>query len=285
MNPAVSRRPGSVRPAQISSPAARKNALRKSQNSLTRQKSSPSAQPMRIPTPMSVFDQSTPNEAERASTLNRNRLADSKPNINERLGNSPAAANENQEAPPEGNDEASTDQEENEGESSPQSKLQAAQQTARMEGSIAEAAGVKKEAAGAQSAAQDVGKKQGKKMIVEGAKYVYGLIAGAVDGCSLGISLIITFIGWVFVLGHYNLELLFGGKIPIVDPVSWDPLPISLLDPTAMGKKLLIIIADIVFVLLSMCAMTLIGIIGYGFAHPLEAIQQFGPAFAQIFAK
>ncbi len=346
INPAVSGRPRTVQRTQNSSPAARKSALRKLQQGMTKKTPQTNSQGMRMPTPGSAFrgsspisslNQSAPNEAARKSALRASKNArtpekgeiisgtrdkSEQEKAYERsaqmggigsgstrdkseqekafdrsaqmggIGSGSVNDKSRQENAADlsaqmggvGSSTGSTDtmlgnkskdeEEEEANEAESRSTLQSDQLRARTQETAQQQANVQTQKA-----------EPRKRIVKEAAVYAFGFIIDTINITTAGGGLIGTILPKAVILGHDGLRMFFGGKIEGIEPLSWDPLPFSLVDPNANFKMAWTIIKFIILIVLTICTMTLIGIVGYGFAHPLEAVQTFGPAFAQIFVR
>ena len=300
--PDVQTRPGSVPRAGVSNTAARKSSLQASRRHSSSPQTNARQKQINARGATPTFSS---NEALRKSNFNASRLATTQPMVNPQPAQNRPAANDNEKTKggeqnetteEETNDEESTEQEmEDEEENVDAEKEEAAEDEEEAEVSDAESRSIlqsdqlaaRAQAASAQASAStnNPEKEKAKKIVMEGAAYSFGAIFGALDTLTGGSSIIVTFIGDIPILGRWNVQMLYGGKLPFIDKLSWEPIPLlPVIDPNAMGKKLLVIIADIVFVLLILCGMTLLGLIAYMITNQSEAAKLFGTNMVQLFA-
>lgn len=75
----------------------------------------------------------------------------------------------------------------------------------------------------------------------------------ALEVATFGLAAFFVFFPHAVALGRLNLEMIVGkwickGKNPIIPAISWDPIPLSMIDKNANFMQIIIIMSDLIFV-------------------------------------
>lgn len=122
-----------------------------------------------------------------------------------------------------------------------------------------------------QDAMQEAAKQASRKKMMKGMRFGANAISTGLETATLGLGSLFTFPIRLITLGWYNIEMIFGGwiskgKNKSVDPLTWDgPIPLPLPKPpdgqNSIGKTILVLMTDFLFILALMMPFIFIGVV------------------------